>query len=228
MTTEKEMTLAEKRKPARNKSIFDCPYCKGYCEQVWLGLTNTILVRHASSHDVIRTAKCKLCNQHSIWVSEEMVYPHESSAPEATNHMPEDVKEVFDAARLVSISSPRSAAALLRLALEILTVHLGETEGTLYARIGNLKKQGLSDRVIKRLHIVRITANEGGVHVGAIDLTGEDGVDIVNNLFWLVNRVTESTIGEDAEDDKRFKQLPANKRKGVEDGNKSVKPTDKT
>ena len=221
MTTEKEMTLAEKRKPIYGKESFICPYCKGYCQQTWQARTPSILVRHASSHDAIRTAKCTLCNQHSIWVSEEMVYPHESSAPEASNHMPEEVKKVFDSARLVSIHSPRAAAVLLRVALEIITLSLDETDPSLNKRIGNLKKKGVDDSVIKSLDIVRIIANEGGAHAGGIDLTGEDGRVVVNKLFLLVNYIVQMTIGvhEEIKQD-LISLVPEDKRKWAEDRDK--------
>ncbi len=220
MTTKKEKT------PAVNKTDFECPYCKGYCEQVWVTLASSVLVRHDNSNDAIRIARCKFCNQHSIWVSEEMVYPHESSAPEATNHMPEEVKRVFDSARLVSIHSPRAAAVLLRVALEIITLSLDETDPSLNKRIGNLKKKGVDDSVIKSLDIVRIIANEGGAHAGGIDLTGEDGRVVVNKLFLLVNYIVQMTIGVHAEIKHDLVSLvPEDKRKWAEDRDK---PKDKT
>ncbi len=227
MTIEEEMTLEEKRNPEADKEDFVCPYCKGYCQQEWKARTLNILVRDANSWDIIKTARCKLCNQQSVWVSEEMVYPHESSAPEANNHMPAKVKEIYEEARLVSIHSPMAAAVLLRVALEILTAHLGETSPSLDKRIGNLRQHGVRDSVIKSLDIVRIIANEGGAHAGGIDLTNDDGAVVVTKLFWLVNYIVQKTIADLEEINEMFGDLPEDKRKWTEDRDKSAKPKSK-
>ena len=216
MTTEEEMTLAEKRKPEVNKEDFVCPYCKGYCQQEWRVLFKDALVRGLDYDDSIQIAACKFCHHDSIWVGAEMVYPHESSAPEANNHMPAKVKEIYEEARLVSIHSSMAAAVLLRVALEILTAHLGETSPSLDKRIGNLRQHGVRDSVIKSLDIVRIIANEGGAHAGGIDLTNDDGAVVVTKLFWLVNYIVQKTIADLEEINEMFGDLPEVKRKGAE------------
>ncbi len=207
------MTTEQKISPNFRSRGFHCPYCKVYAEQKW------------GNWDVnLTSAQCNLCKEHSIWRGGKLVYPFNPSAPEASNGMPDSVKEIFDEARLVSVHSPRAAAALLRVALERLTVHLGELEGSLNTRIGNLRKQGLPDGVIKSLDIVRITANEGGAHAGTIDLAGEDGSYTVDRLFLLVNYIVEKAINEPARIKQMFEDLPADKRKGAEDRDK---PKDK-
>lgn len=162
-------------------------------------------------------AECISCRKISIWVDKEMVYPHISSALPPTEDMPEDVKELYEEARQVQTFSARASAALLRLALEQLTVHLGETTGTLYERIGNLKKKGLSENVIRSLDIVRITANEGAAHAGQIDLTGEDNQQIVDTLFFLVNHIVEETITKPREINEAFNDLPEAKKDAIKD-----------
>ncbi len=69
--------------------------------------------------------------------------------------------------------------------------------------------------VIDSLDIVRIFANEGGSHAGEIDLTGADGEEIVNRLFWLVNIIVEKTISEPKEIAKHFNKIPQNKKDGI-------------
>ncbi|MBB1578956.1 MAG: DUF4145 domain-containing protein [candidate division SR1 bacterium] len=130
--------------------------------------------------------------------------------------MPDAVKELYNEAREIAGKSPRAAAALLRVALEKLTEELGETTGNLNTRIRNLQKQGLSEKVIKSLDILRITANEGGSHAGQIDLTGADNSDVVIKLFKLLNFIVEKTITENNEIDELFDLLPEDKKKGIE------------
>lgn len=117
--------------------------------------------------------------------------------------------------------SSSAAAALLRVALEKLTEELGQTEGNLNTRIKNLKNQGLPEKVIHSLDIVRITANEGGAHSGQIDLTGKDGPEIVLRLFWLVNFIVEKTISEPEQIKKWRNNLPEDKKQGIKNRGKS-------
>lgn len=156
-------------------------------------------------------ASCFNCRKHSIWVENKMVYPLSGSGPMPSKDMPENVKKIYDEARKVSIFSLRASAALLRVALEELTVHLGEKDGTLYERIVNLEKSGLSRKVIENLNIVRITANEGGAHAGQIDLENKDNEGIVDKLFLLINLIVEKTISDDKVIQKLRSKLPENK-----------------
>lgn len=149
-----------------------------------------------------------------------MIYPKKLTAPLSHLDMPEDVKEIYEEARNVSDISPRASAALLRVALEKLTIHLGESEWSLNTRIGNLSKQWLPEKVIKSLDIVRITANEWWSHIWSIDLTWEDNSEIVNKLFRLINFIIEKTITENNEIDEMFEDLPEDKKQWVENRDK--------
>jgi hypothetical protein len=104
--------------------------------------------------------------------------------------------------------------------LEKLTEHLGESKGKLNTRIGNLKKQGLPEDVIKSLDIVRVTANEGGSHAGEIDLSNKDNSEIVDKLFFLVNFIVEKTITDQKNIKELFKGLPKNKKEGIKNRDK--------
>ena len=129
--------------------------------------------------------------------------------------MPEDVRKIYEEARDIAGVSARAAAALLRVALEKLTIYLGEKEGNLNTRIKNLKAKGLPEDVIKCLDIVRINANEGGSHSGQIDLENKDNDQIVDILFRLVNFIVEKTISDKKQIDEMFQALPENKKQGI-------------
>ena len=151
----------------------------------------------------------------SLWRDEEMIFPLVSTAP--PQDMPESVQEIYEEARQIQQFSPRATAALLRVALEKLTEHLGEETGKLNTRIENLKKKGLPQKVIDSLHIVRINCNEGGSHAGQIDLTGDDNSNIVDKLFFLINFIVEKTITEPAKIGNMFENLPKDKKQGIAD-----------
>ncbi len=220
------MTNQDNKTPALRKETFICPCCNDSTQQIWEHWKYRNRVGHNFTNNLyLKTAECVICSGYSIWLGDRMIYPLISSAPPPDNDMPETVKEIYEEARTVSIYSSRAAAALLRLALEELTVHLNETEGTLNARIGNLHKRDFPKDVIEMLDIVRITANEGGAHSGEIDLTGADGVEVVNTLFWLVNYIIDIAIKTPTRIKQARQFLPADKLKGAEDRDK---PKDKT
>ena len=219
------MTKHEDKKPAFKKPNFICPYCDLYNPQTWVKRFGVCFNgENYGEFAELYTTQCFDCKHIAVWYRRKLIDPFTSDAPQADSGMPDSVKEIFDEARKVQEHSPRAAAALLRVALEELTTHLGETDGTLNARIRKLREKGLSPQAIKNLDTVRITANEGGAHSGQIDLTGADGKDIVNKLFGLVNHIVKTTITEPAEFEKIAQALPAEKIKGAED---SDKPKDK-
>ena len=224
--------------PDFTKKAFHCPNCNVYAQQ-------TKSKGHISYHysepsqigESFYSKKCQHCELISIWslIDEEskdqaaMIYPLTTQAPLANEDMPPDVKEIYDEAAKVQQYSPRATAALLRVALEKLTEHLGESIGSLNTRIKNLKKKGLPEKVIKSLDAVRIIANEGGSHSGTIDLTGQDNKEIVNKLFFLVNFIVEKTISDINKVDKAFEELPDDKKQGVENRDKDKSsPTKET
>ena len=99
---------------------------------------------------------------------------------------------------------------------------MGQTEGNLNTRIGKLKSKGVTDDIIKALDVVRVFANEGGSHVGAIDLTGEDNSSIVNKLFILVNIITLNTITNPNLIKELHDDMPENKKQGIKDRDKNA------
>lgn len=213
--------------PKFHENGFNCPHCGAFAHQEWDCIVSD---REFAFH----SSSCAKCGKFSLWKYkrvvgyfsegagsiESMIYPQKLTAPMPSEDMPAEVKEFYDEAREVSALSPRAAAALLRVSLEKLTEYLGEKEGDLSTRIGNLKKQGLPKRVIQSLDIVRITANEGGSHAGEIDLTGKDNAEIVGRLFRLVNFIVEKTITDNKEIKGMLHALPENKKEGIKNRDK--------
>lgn len=206
----------EKYYPPRfRETAFHCPMCNVKAQQLW----NSVYVG-GRAIDMLMIAQCSHCRKSSFWINKQLVFPRETTAPPAHEDMPESVLEYYNEARDISDISPRSAAALLRIATKKLCEHLGENEPNLNHAIGNLHKRELPQSVIKSLDTVRIVGNEGGAHEGQIDLTGEDNKEVVDRLFWLINFIVEKTISDPKQIDEAFSAMPEDKRRGVKDRDK--------
>lgn len=121
-----------------------------------------------------------------------IVYPIPRSAPKPVPGMPEDVKKDYEEARAVLTHSPRASAALLRLTLQRLCVHLGQPGRVLNDDIKALVQQrGLKPQIQQALDIVRVTGNNA-VHPGEMDL--DDSQEIALSLFTVINLIVEELI----------------------------------
>jgi hypothetical protein len=193
-------------------SAFDCPSCDAYANQKWLSLFTQAGFPPVSNLDL---ARCANCNEPSLWFRGAMVYPVgvRSGAP-ASDRMPDDVLHLYNEARDVSGLSPRSAAALLRLALQVLVDGLEPGSGALNDKIGRLvKKRGLGPDVTKAMDIIRVIGNNG-VHPGEIKVEEDDR--LLPTLFGLVNLVVQELIVRPEEIDALFDTLPTGAREAID------------
>ena len=105
--------------------------------------------------------------------------------------MPEDVAEDFNEARNIFGYSPRSSAALLRLAVQKLCIHLGQSGKNINNDIAALVKNGLSPQIQKSLDIVRVIGNNA-VHPGEIDI--QENRETILALFDIINFIVQEMI----------------------------------
>lgn len=157
---------------------------------------------------------CQNCKQPAVWYKGAMVYPPISLAPPPNVDMPVDVRDDYEEASQILMKSPKGAAALLRLALQKLCVHLGEKGKNINDDIKELVKKGVPKEIQQALDFVRIVGNNA-VHPGQIDVG--DNVQIAYKLFVFVNVICDRMITQPkAINDAFLGDIPEDLRKAVE------------
>ncbi|RLC96172.1 MAG: hypothetical protein DRI46_14070 [Chloroflexi bacterium] len=176
--------------PEVYKNKFTCPHCGAIALQRWDHRGLDFGNYGDDRHNRIKVAKCDHCDDCTLWLDKKMLYPDIGEAPQPNPDLAETVKDIYLEAASISSKSPRGAAALLRLAVQVLCAELGEDGRNINSDISALVQKGLPERVQQALDIVRVTGNNA-VHPGQIDV---DDPDIVSNLFELINVIAEYTI----------------------------------
>lgn len=207
--------------PVLGSTHFTCPHCGVLSLHVW-GSRISVLMETAAAHQYTeevtaydyRMCQCENppCRGWLIWKHERLVYPISAAAPVPNPDLPEDVAKDYLEARQIAQFSPRGAAALLRLAIQKLGVHLGESGENLNADIKNLVKKGLSVEVQQALDVVRVTGNHA-VHPGQIDF--DDDQKPPTLLFALVNMIADRMISEPKRIQEFYAQLPEKDRENI-------------
>jgi len=192
---------------------FTCPHCGAIAKQDWwyrrwLGDLPSGITKEVCP---IRVGTCQHCRNSTVWVESLMCYPDTGNAPFPNSEMPENVLKLYGEASAISSKSPRGAAALLRLSIQILCKELGEPGENINTDISNLVKKGLPSIVQQSLDIVRVTGNDA-VHPGQIDT---DNPETVGQLFILVNIIVEYMIALPKQVSGIYSSLPADKLKGI-------------
>jgi hypothetical protein len=211
------MSSTESRAPEFNKQAFDCPLCLAYAKQSWRPLywllpNRAIGQGYTQVADIALTV-CDHCGAFSVWVGQKLVFPFTMTAPLPHADMSPSIKTDFEEARSVLSGSPRSSAALLRLAIQKICLELGLAGKNLNDDIGELVKRGLPVRIQQSLDIVRVVGNEQ-VHPGVLDVRDDPAIAMM--LFELVNLIVEDRIASPKRIAALYAKLPEEKRKGIE------------
>jgi hypothetical protein len=196
---------------------FTCPICGVFAEQVWWSIALNQKYYPQPEHNPLRIAACKHCHKHSIWLMETMLHPETGLAPFPNASMPESVRKLYVEAASICNKSPRGAAAILRLAIQVLCKELGEKGKNINDDIASLVAKGLPVIVQKSLDIVRVTGNDA-VHPGQIDT---DNPEVVNKLFDLVNIIIDYMIALPGKVNSIYGALPQDKLQSIEQRDKS-------
>lgn len=200
--------------PTFHLPAFTCPHCGVLAQQWWRNVYSEVPDGETYLVDFLKFSTCLNddCNEVCIWLNGELIYPLGSLAPLPYDEMPDDVKSDFLEARLVVGLSPRSAAALLRLALQKLMKHLGEPGKNINDDIKSLVKKGLPLGIQKAFDSLRVYGNEA-VHSEEIDLTNDSKT--VLKLFGLMNLIVYHMIIAPKELDELFEGIPQKKKDGI-------------
>lgn len=184
--------------PQIDVKSFTCPYCDTLSSMEWhsFRIGRTVQgYRIVSGRDVpgedMSISTCASCGKFHIWLEDKMIDPLISSIPMPNEDMPETVKEVYLEARNVHVYSKRAAAALLRLAVQILCRELGEKGKNINDDIASLVGKGLPVQIQQALDSIRVIGNNA-VHPGTISFDEKD--DVSGILFTLLNIIVEQMI----------------------------------
>ena len=153
-----------------------------------------------------------------IWFSDKIIYPLSGYLEPANLDLPGEIKADYEEAASILNLSPRGAAALLRLSIQKLCKHLGESGKDINNDIKNLVTKGLPHKVQEALDSVRVIGNEA-VHPGTLDL--KDDRATAAKLFKLLNFIATKLISEPKEIDEIYSALPADKLEGIKKRDKS-------
>lgn len=186
---------------------FHCPHCGVFAHQDWyeVSLQEDIGIETVAPEETLTLSQCDNCQRHAVWINEKMIYPVSSNTPLPLEDMPEEIKGDFFEAREIVGASPRSAAALLRLAMQKLIWYLGEGGEIIDEGIENLKKKGLDVKFQRALDSVRMTG-EGAVPPGQID--PQDDARVAFLLFELLNLIVDALITQPRKVDEILGRIP--------------------
>lgn len=204
--------------PDISKRSFTCAYCGVYARQHKWAYVMTEPQNYyygesqlSNTGADIHLAACEHCRNVTVWVKRVQVVPNTGSAPLPNPDMPADVRLDYEEAAKIFTQSPRGAAALLRLAVQKLMVHLGEKGKKIDDDIKSLVSKGLNSVIQQALDVVRVTGNNA-VHPGMLEA---DDTDVAYQLFPLLNLIVESMISMPARVSEMYEQLPEGARAAI-------------
>lgn len=199
--------------PMRGLKAFTCPHCGVYARHYSYSVLKPDFNGRSiySDSHVFSSTICENCEEFTLWVRKNLVFPLHGGAPFCNPDIPDEVKRDYDEANAISMISPRASAALLRLAIQKLCKYLGCDGSNINEDIAQLVKKGLHVTIQQSLDIVRVIGNNA-VHPGQINV---DNRDVVMQLFALINLIAESMITVPQKVESLYDSLPEGAREAI-------------
>lgn len=226
------------------EEAFNCPYCGVYARHTWQWVSSMrtpenrpnvhepdIRFYFSETGDTwgghlingLNISSCSHCHSMALWLRDRLLLPPNSNAEPPHDDMPVAVRAVYEEASEIVDASPRGAAALLRVALELLTHELEcDPAKKINENIGQLVKQGLSPEIIKALDIVRVTGNKAAHTAGTLLL--DDDRETATALFQIINYIVEQTIAYKRRLEEMHDRLPEGIKRQIEQRNMRALP----
>jgi hypothetical protein len=206
--------------PTFHATEFHCIHCGVFASQSWLIMyvheyNNALNVGFAAS-------RCAHCKDLAFWYEGKMIVPTSAPVEPAHGDLPETCRGEFDEARNIFSQSPRAAAALLRLCIQKLMPHLGESGTNINDDIKSLVAKGLPSTVQRALDFCRVVGNHA-VHPGEITLN--DSPEIAQQLFRMINFIVDDRITRPREIEELYQTLPEGNRKAIEERDQPKRAT---
>lgn len=155
---------------------------------------------------------CFNCHEMAIWLRDRLIWPAQTGSPAPNPDLPTEVQGLYNEAGAIVQTSPRGAAALLRLGIQILCKSLGGQGDNVNEDIKTLVRQGLDSRVQKALDVVRVVGNHS-VHPGQIDMADDRATAV--HLFGLVNLIADVMITQPKRVNEMYAGLPERDRRAI-------------
>lgn len=220
--------------PIHSQGEYHCPHCGVYAKQKWshLSAVGDVYTQYETWGSVESrsnltgratlngnlpeewtVSSCEHCESLALWKGSNMIFPKTIVVEQPNQDLSDEIQADYLEAANVLNDSPRSSAAILRLALQKLCIQLGEKGENINNDIGSLVKKGLNPTIQKSLDILRITGNNA-VHPGELDL--KEDVKRVVKLFSLLNFIAEKMITEPKEISAFYDDLPDGAKQAIE------------
>lgn len=208
---------------------FNCSRCGVFAKQSWGNLesqyrtNNGIYSIFGSKVNILSgqdlpddhvVSRCDHCKAHVLWVNEKIIYPRAIIVEQPNADLPQETQNLYLESANILSDSPRAAAALLRLALQLLLKEIGGKGKNINDDIATIIKNGADKQTQKALDILRVFGNNGA-HPGEIDLK-EDSTKVVK-MFALLNFVADKMITQQKEIDALFDELPETIKQQISD-----------
>lgn len=149
-------------------------------------------------------ATCSSCDEFTLWVNKDIVFPKKTTLSPPNVDMNEDIKSLYLEASSILVDSPKGSTALLRLALQKLLKQVGKSGNNINGDIKELVAEGLSPKIQQALDLLRVIGNNA-VHPGQINL--DDNVEVAQKLFGILNFIAEELLTKPKELEQLYADL---------------------